>query len=205
MSIPHVLIACLLLDCPLCSRFSQKPDWAIRQDTEPGGSPNTQFVRYVRGNPDYGENDFVDNGDGTVTDKASGLVWQKVDDGKTRDWEEALACAENLKLADHEDWRLPNAKELQSIVDYTRAPDAAKAARRGPAIDAEFFDITEDESYFWTNTTLPEAKPFTLLSDRHSDADLKGMKSVSIIMFVSCAGVAQTIKFLEVRIMRHSA
>ncbi len=129
------------------------------RDRGPGGTPNTQFVRYVRGNPDYGKNDFTDNGDGTVTDKATGLTWQKADDGQTRNWEEALANAENLKLAGHDDWRLPNAKELQSIVDYDQAPDAARAAQRGPAIDSNFFETTEDESYFWTNTTLLEAPP----------------------------------------------
>lgn len=47
---------------------------------------------------------------------------------------------------------MPNAKELQSIIDYTRAPDATDPAQQGPAIDP-IFDITETESYFWTGTT----------------------------------------------------
>ena len=122
-----------------------------------GGSPFTAFVRYVRDNKDYGKNDFVDNGDDTITDKATGLMWQKGDDGKTRNWEEALAFAENLQLGGHDDWRLPNAKELQSIVDYSKAPDASDESKKGPAIDTTFFDITEEESWFWTNTTLLEA------------------------------------------------
>jgi len=45
----------------------------------PGGRVETKqlYVRYVRGNPAYGQNDFRDNGDGTVTDRATGLMWSK--------------------------------------------------------------------------------------------------------------------------------
>lgn len=120
------------------------------------------FVRCVRGDS-YGENDFVDNGDGTVTDLATGLVWQQADDGVTRNWEDALAYAEGLTLAGHDDWRLPNAKELQSIVDYTHSPNAANSSDLGPAIDTNFFSVSElppgttlydpDYGYFWTNTS----------------------------------------------------
>jgi hypothetical protein len=114
------------------------------------------FVRYVRGNPNYGKNRFVDNGDGTVTDLATGLMWQKKDSGRGMTWEEALHYAENLKLAGYDDWRLPNAKELQSIVDYTRSPDTTNS----PAIDP-VFECTKiinergevDYPYYWTSTT----------------------------------------------------
>lgn len=123
-----------------------------------GGRAVTQFVRYVRGNPDYGVNNFVDNGDGTITDLATGLMWMKADSSSTMNWEQALVYAENLSLAGYDDWRLPNAKELQSIVDYTRAPDAVNPSRRSPALDP-IFDITETESWFWASTTLLEAPP----------------------------------------------
>lgn len=125
-----------------------------------GGQPFREFVRYVRGNPNYGKNDFRDNGDGTITDRATGLTWQKADSGKALNWEQALAYAEHFQLAGHTDWRLPNAKELQSIVDYTRAPDAANPNARGPAIDP-VFQITNPESYFWTGTTHLEGQPGT--------------------------------------------
>jgi hypothetical protein len=67
------------------------------------GAPNTMYVRLVRGNPDYGKNSFEDNGDGTVSDLATGLMWQKADDGIPRNWEEALKYAEDLELAAYED------------------------------------------------------------------------------------------------------
>lgn len=111
-----------------------------------------QFVRYVRGNPKYGVNDFADNGDGTVTDRATGLMWQKADSSRPMSWKEALAYAEGLVLAGQSDWRLPNAKELQSIVDYTRAPDAAWPERRGAAI-SPVFSVAMPESWYWTSTT----------------------------------------------------
>lgn len=115
-----------------------------------------EFVRYVRGNPDYGVSNFVGNGDGTITDLATGLMWTQQDSGKGMNWEDALAYAENLELAGHDDWRLPNAKELQSIVDYTRSP----ATTNSPAIDPVFSvtSITDEggrTNYpsYWTSTT----------------------------------------------------
>ena len=114
-----------------------------------------QFVRYVRGNPDYGVNNFIDNGDGTITDLATGLMWMQADSGTTMNWEDAHAYAEGLVSAGYDDWRLPNAKELQSIVDYTRAPDATSPSPQSPAIDP-IFNLTSDDSFFWTGTTHVE-------------------------------------------------
>jgi hypothetical protein len=109
------------------------------------------YVRCVSGEENvYGANQFVDNGDGTVTDTATGLMWQQTDDGETRNWEDALAYAENLELAGYDDWRLPNAKELQSIVQYGKTEI--------PAIDEEFFTLTNPDSYFWTSTTHGDFK-----------------------------------------------
>ena len=123
-----------------------------------GGSNNTAFVRFVRGNTEYGINQFVDNGDGTVTDYATGLMWQKGDSVNTQNWEQALAYAEGLELAGYRDWRLPCAKELQGIVDYTRAPLITGSA----AIDTNYFDVTEMESYYWTSTTHLDGAPTKL-------------------------------------------
>jgi hypothetical protein len=117
------------------------------------------YVRYVRGNVEYGRNDLHDNGDGTITDRATGLVWAKADSGKGMNWADALAwvAARNTaRFAGHDDWRLPNAKELQSIVDYTRGPDAKDAGKRGPAIDPlfEMSKLADGEyPFFWSSTT----------------------------------------------------
>ena len=120
-----------------------------------GNFQKTFYVLYVRGNEDYGSNDFKDNGNGTVQDRATGLTWQQSDSGKGYTWEDALSYCEDLDLAGQTDWRLPNAKELQSIVDYTRAPDLGS-----PAIDPVFRTTAitneagqKDWPWFWTATT----------------------------------------------------
>ncbi|GGB98173.1 hypothetical protein GCM10011352_25340 [Marinobacterium zhoushanense] len=107
------------------------------------GNRNALFYRCVRGEA-WGDNDFIDNGDGTVTDRASALTWQQSDDGRARDWQQALAYCETLDLAGHDDWRLPNIKELQSIVDYTR---------HDPAIDSSVFQQQNRRGWFWSSTT----------------------------------------------------
>ncbi len=115
------------------------------------------YFRMVRENTAYGINNFVDSGSGTITDLATGLMWQQADDGNTRDWENALSYAEGLSLAGHEDWRLPNAKELQSIVDYTRAPDITNSAAIAPLFNSTSFDDPDGNpgqyGYYWTGTT----------------------------------------------------
>jgi len=129
------------------------------------GRTKTFYVLYVRGNPAYGRNDFVDNGDGTVTDRSTGLAWMQVDsaalkagrdrDGKL-DWAEALQWAEELEYAGHDDWRLPNAKELHSIVDYARSPDATHSAAIDPVFDATAMTNEggqSDYAHYWTSTS----------------------------------------------------
>ena len=81
------------------------------------GEDKTAFVQCVRGSITYSFNDFTDNGDGTVTDQASGLMWMQNDSASGLNWQEALAYAEGCSQADYDDWRLPDAKELQSSVD----------------------------------------------------------------------------------------
>jgi hypothetical protein len=124
-----------------------------RRRSRKGIRPGKQ-VRCVRG-PVYGKNDFVDNGDGTISDRATGLMWMKSDSSRPMRWPAALAYAEELVHAGYDDWRLPNVKELQSIVDYGRAPDSRDPSARGPAIDP-VFDVTKTESWYWTSTTHVE-------------------------------------------------
>jgi len=71
-------------------------------------------------------------------------------------WEEALAYCENLNYAGYEDWRLPNARELQSIVDYSRAPVVTNSAAIDPIFNTS--RITNEAGQidfpaFWSSTT----------------------------------------------------
>ena len=116
------------------------------------------FVRCVRGEENvYGVNDFARNKDGTITDNATGLMWQQSDDGERRDWQTALKYAESSVLAGYSDWRLPNIKELQSIVKY------GGEAKAWPAIDTTYFTLTGDNTtsdplWVWSNTTQGDFK-----------------------------------------------
>ncbi len=98
------------------------------------------YVRCVRG--EERSSVFTDNNDGTVTDTVTGLMWQKSDDGFTRTWDQSLSYCEGLSLAGFTDWRLPNAKELNSIVDTTRSY---------PSTDTVF--NTQLNSLYWTSTS----------------------------------------------------
>lgn len=117
-------------------------DGHIKQAPTQGGR-NNLFYRCVSGTK-WGANDFQDNKDGTVTDRAMGLTWQKTDDGQTRDWLGALQYCETLEFAQKSDWRLPNVKELQSIVDYSK---------NDPALDQRYLKQSDKKAWFWSSTT----------------------------------------------------
>jgi len=83
-------------------------------------------------------------------------MWQKSDSRQGMNWEESLKYAESLELGGYDDWRLPNAKELQSIVDYIRSLQTTDSAAINPVF--EITEIKEPEGrkqypYFWTSTT----------------------------------------------------
>ena len=97
---------------------------------------------------------FTDNGDLTVTDATTGLMWQQctpehigvgcVGGGSVAyTWEQAITYCEGLSLGGFDDWRLPNIKELSSIVDTT------KSSR---AIQLTYFPDTMQDRY-WSSST----------------------------------------------------
>jgi len=100
------------------------------------------YMRAVRGGQAGSLDHLVINGDGTVTDTSTGLMWQQATDG-AMNWEAAISHCEALSLAGYDHWRLPNRKELRSIIDYSRS---------SPAIDTAVFPGTVS-SYYWSSTT----------------------------------------------------
>mgnify|MGYP002640941658 FL=1 len=126
----------------------------------PGQTEDKQFyVLYVRGNEAYGINDFTDNGDATVSDEATGLMWMQVDSQAGMDWEAALAWAQTKNeesYLGHSDWRLPNTKELHSILDYTRSPQTTNSAAINPVFSCTTIsDEGQSENYpfYWSSST----------------------------------------------------
>lgn len=84
-------------------------------------------------------------GSKTVVDQGTGLEWQKSDDGTSRNWQDGLAYCEGLTLNSKTDWRLPDIRELKSIVDISRYH---------PAIDPVF---ASKFSSYWSATTVTTA------------------------------------------------
>ncbi|MBR9692500.1 DUF1566 domain-containing protein, partial [Candidatus Woesearchaeota archaeon] len=116
------------------------------------------YTIYVRGES-YGANNFFATSADVVIDKASGLTWMRKDSGfygfNGERWEEALAFCEALTLAGNE-WRLPNAKELQSIVDYSRSPSTTNSPAINPLFETSSITNEAGEAdypFFWTSTT----------------------------------------------------
>ncbi|WP_445774108.1 Lcl C-terminal domain-containing protein [Shewanella sp.] len=159
----------------------------------------TYFVMCMRGNTSYATNDFIDNGDHTITDNATNLMWAQSDSGADYDettgtvtesagfdytkldwtdadgngliiaddtdlagamlWQDAFAYVKAMNAANYlgySDWRLPNIKELHSLVEYTE-----KLADTDYAVIDDVFNITTitdengeaDYGLYWSSTT----------------------------------------------------
>ena len=116
---------------------------------------------YKAGRPSAGR--FIDNQDGTVTDTCTGLMWQRDTADANEDgaigvedrlnWQAALHYCESLSFAGHDDWRLPNLRELQSIVDY---------GRFNPVIDPVFGAVSE---WYWSSSKFADAPDYAWLVD----------------------------------------
>jgi Protein of unknown function (DUF1566) len=103
---------------------------------------------------------FRDNGDGTITDLNTDLMWCKSgyaqndvnppvayqSEGRWRRyfWNQALLYCDRLRLGGYDDWRLPNYKELTSILDLSRME---------PCVDQEYFPGTRAD-FYWTSSTF---------------------------------------------------
>ena len=126
---------------------------------------HVRAVRNATASPCLASVRFADNGDGTVTDRWTGLVWQQTVSSSTYTWEGALAFANALNAsggyAGHSDWRLPNVRELFSLVDV---------AKMKPCIDGSAFELDvlapyaepstpDDPGALWSSTSMYNADP----------------------------------------------
>jgi hypothetical protein len=84
------------------------------------------------------------------------LTWIQDDSGTGMNWADALDYCESLDHAGFDDWRLPNVKELQSIVDYGRSPDTSNSAAIDPAFEISTITSEAGETdypFYWSSTT----------------------------------------------------
>ena len=105
---------------------------------------NARAVRNVT-TPTTITNHFTDNGNGTITDNLTQLVWQKTPNPNAVTWEQALTYAEGLTIGTTSDWRLPNIKELQSLTNE---------AATNPSVFSPYFSNVGIHNY-WSSTSLP--------------------------------------------------
>jgi hypothetical protein len=89
---------------------------------------------------------MIDNGNGTVTDEATGLMWQQ-ETAMFMAWTDALSYCEKLSLAGYTDWRLPLLTELNSIIDDIDDDDIDDKLE----INRQYFPRAV-ASFYWSST-----------------------------------------------------
>ena len=116
----------------------------LKTETKSAGGTKKIHARLVRNtSAPKVEVHFTDNGNGTISDHFTGLMWQKVPATDTLTWEKAIQYAEKLSLAGFSDWRLPNIKELNSINDESK---------NAPSVNTGLFSGVKSGRY-WSSTT----------------------------------------------------
>lgn len=148
-------------------------DQTIPEGYHPGtgfvqGDPNLKPENIAKGVTIFGvvgtaSFTFTDNGDGTVTNNASRLMWQQGELTDRLDWDNSNAYCDDLDLAGHTDWRLPTKDELKSLIFCSNnhpvpTPDGVTCTNDGsdtdydsPTIDTSFFPTCINDRY-WTST-----------------------------------------------------
>ena len=108
----------------------------------PDTGQNQSFTNTLGEDNDYTHNPpfFIDNGNGTVTDTVTGLMWQQTDGGEMT-VENAETYCDTLTLGGYTDWRLPNIYESVSILNFQNV---------NPPLDTKVFTKTAAE-YWWTS------------------------------------------------------
>jgi hypothetical protein len=118
--------------------------WVVKFDTGIAfdfGTASNASTRCVRLGQNQSQS-FTDNGNGTITDNITTLMWQKQDTSLTYTWQQAITYCSGLSLGGLGGWRLPNVKELRSIVNVTTY---------NPAINSTYFPSTQS-LYYWSST-----------------------------------------------------
>ena len=117
--------------------------WETGQTTSYGTDDDADIQAGV----EWPEPRFYDNGDGTITDNLTGLMWQQDGDASGyREGEQAISYCSDLTLADYDDWRLPNRKEMLSLLNFEEAYDSSWLN------DSGFTDVQND--YYWSSTAV---------------------------------------------------
>jgi hypothetical protein len=102
---------------------------------------------------------FRDNGDGTVTDLTTGMMWTLRANLRQMGWDDAIQYCNDLHYVGYDDWRLPTRDELATLVDSRfRFPALSNACGTGKWTQGDAFTGVRSSRY-WSST------PHTSLSD----------------------------------------
>jgi len=123
---------------------------------------------------------FTDNGDGTITDKLTGLMWEQVPSGTTRTWTDSLIYTAGLALAGYVDWRLPNIKELESLINSGEADPATWLAGQG------FINVLAGG--YWSSTTYRYNTSLACIVYMDDGVDGSGIKTNSSYRVLAVRG-----------------
>ena len=152
-----------------------------KTETVSAGGERPVHVRCVAGISVTGTGpSLVENGDGTVTDRRTGLTWQKIGPAKPLTWEEALRACESLKPSARGAWRLPNIKELRSLSDD---------AKIRPSLDRKFFPEAKIANY-WSSTTQSNRPGRAWLVEFETGLVTYADKTETQSVLAVCGGVA---------------
>jgi hypothetical protein len=134
---------------------------------------------------------FVDNGDGTITDEATGLMWEKLSaDGGIHDSSNAYSITDAVavkiaslnaeQFAGHDDWRLPNRNELATIVNFgTVSPATYSQFNDECAPGCTVIDCScTQNSTHWTSTSQHASPDYTYFIN-FSQGDVNQMQKVA--------------------------
>lgn len=147
---------------------------AYQGDCMNTGVSETLRVRCVRGTA-LPDSVYSDNGDATVTDQTTGLMWEKAASSGPMTWKQALAYCQDRTTAGRTDWRLPNKREIEMLIDDTRY---------SPAMPPQ---LTEVGATYWASTTYVEGAAsawYMAALYGYSYADGKSYEGVS--QYVRC-------------------
>lgn len=87
---------------------------------------------------------YIDNEDRTISDLGTGLMWQRVDNNRTYEWEDACEYCEDLNLAGYSDWELPDILQLRTLID----------ADHFPKINTAYFTNCKSYPFYWSGSTV---------------------------------------------------
>ena len=92
--------------------------------------------------PVYAANRFVDNGDGTISDTKTGLMWVSKDNGVPINWPDAVEYCKNLRVGGYTDWRMPTIDELEGLYDKSKSGYLPECASSGKVYLTKLIHLT---------------------------------------------------------------